>query len=55
MLPCVMFVVVVVVVVVAAAAAAAAAAVYAIFVRDLAVAIKIPCVENAEISNILSF
>ena len=49
MLPCVMFVVVV------AVAAAAAAAVYAIFVRDLAVAIKVPCAENAEIPNILSF
>ena len=45
MLLCVMFVV----------AAAAAAAFYAISVRDLAVAIKVPCVENAEISNILSF
>ena len=44
MLLCVMFVV-----------AAAAAAFYAISVRDLAVAIKVPCVENAEISNILSF
>ena len=43
MLLCVMFVV------------AAAAAFYAISVRDLAVAIKVPCVENAEISNILSF